>query len=165
MYQVKDFVVLGATGVCQIVDICKDDFGDEEVREYYVLDPVGGNGLTINIPTDNQTVSMRRAMTKKEIHALLRTVPDGELVWTDDDNTRRNTYSEALHSGDQHQLVQMVRTIQYQKEELEKEGKKLPGADVEALKTAEKMLYHEFALVLNIEPEQVIPFILKKISI
>ena len=67
MFQVKDYVVLGATGVCQVVSIRREYFGDEVDREYYVLDPVGGNGLTINIPTDNQAVSLRRTMTKEEI--------------------------------------------------------------------------------------------------
>ena len=38
-------------------------------------------------------------------------------------------------------------------------------ADERFFKTAEKILYDEFALVLEIEPQQVLPFVLQQIEI
>lgn len=55
--------------------------------------------------------------------------------------------------------------IYNRKVELEKKGKRLTSADSEAMKTAEKLLYNEFALVLDIRPDQVVPFIMEKITV
>lgn len=165
MFQVHDYVVLGATGVCQIVDISREAFGDDEAREYYVLNPLGGNGLTINIPTDNQTVPLRAAMTRQEVIDLVATMSEGREEWVEDDNTRRAIYNDALHDGDQRLLLQTVRSVAKQKTQLEQEGKKLPSADLEALKAAEKMLTQEICLVLDLDPDDVIPFIMRETNL
>ena len=43
-------------------------------------------------------------------------------------------------------------------------GKHLRAADERFFKEAERMLYDEFALVLGMEPEEVLPFILERIQ-
>ncbi len=44
-------------------------------------------------------------------------------------------------------------------------GKKLYKVDEKFMKEAEKMLYEEFAHVLDIRPEQVVPFITQQIKV
>ncbi|MDW7657718.1 MAG: CarD family transcriptional regulator [Bacillota bacterium] len=165
MFRVNDYVVYGSTGVCKIEAISREDFGGDQDREYYVLTALYANSLSIYIPTDSRDVSMRRIMTKDEIYKLIKTIPDIDSTWNDDDHLRKTTFNEILQSGDQTKMIQLIKTLDERKQELEKDGKSLGNADAETMKAAEKILHNEFALVLDIEPEQVIPFIREEIRL
>ena len=41
----------------------------------------------------------------------------------------------------------------------------MPSADLEALKAAEKMLTQEICLVLDLDPDDVIPFIMRETNL
>jgi CarD family transcriptional regulator len=165
MFRVNDYVVYGSTGVCKIDAINREDFGDAHEREYYVLTAVHANSLSIYIPTDNTDVTMRRIMTKDEIYTLIKTIPDIDGAWIDDDHQRKAMFSEIIQSGDQSKMVQLIKILAERKLELEKDGKSLSSADAETMKAAEKLLHNEFALVLDIAPEQVVPFIREEIRL
>ncbi|MBP8988804.1 MAG: CarD family transcriptional regulator [Clostridia bacterium] len=165
MFQINDYVVLGSTGVCQVVDICKSRSEDGLDRTYYVLNPVHAQGLVINMPTDNQAIVMRRIMTRDELDELLSLIPGIESEWIRHGNLRRSMFTEVLQSGDQKKLIWMIKTLYIRRANLEKNGKKLSSLDAEALKSAEKMLFYELALVLGIDPEEVPPFIEKQIGL
>lgn len=163
MYHVNDYVVYGSTGVCQVVDICRKKFGQTD-REYYVLNPVYGNTMQVYIPTDNQSVVMRRILSKDQLLRLVHLMPDIHDEWISDDQSRKATFNEALQSGDQKKMIKMIKMIYSRKLELENNGKRLTNTDSETMKAAEKLLYHEFALVFDINPEQVVPFITAQIA-
>ena len=60
--------------------------------------------------------------------------------------------------------MKLIKTI-YLCQKNRKEQKKKPYAiDERFLKEAEKLLYDEFALVLNVKPNQVLPLIIKQIE-
>ena len=50
-------------------------------------------------------------------------------------------------------------------EEQAAKGKKLYKNDEKVMKEAEKMLYEEFAHVLDIRPDQVLPFIMQQVEV
>lgn len=162
MYQVNDYVVYGSTGVCQVTNISRENFGGTVSREYYVLNPIYGNSVDIFIPTDNQNVVMRHILSKAEIMDLIRSMPEIDSEWIADDSFRKSTFSEILQSGDQRKVVQLIKTLHDRQVDLENNGKRLTSGDSDVMKSAEKLLYNEFALVLDIQPDQVVPFILKK---
>ena len=58
--------------------------------------------------------------------------------------------------------MQLVRTLYLHKEKQIERGKKLHACDDRFLKTAEKMINDEFAMVLHIDPDQVPDFISKR---
>ncbi|MGI6333916.1 MAG: CarD family transcriptional regulator [Saccharofermentanales bacterium] len=165
MYQIDDYVVYGSAGVCRIVDIRQESFGDAGDREYYVLDSVYGNRMQTYIPVDNISVTMRPALKKEEVLDLIQSLPDIDSEWIQDDNQRRTLFAEILQSCDPAQIAYLIKMIYHRQKELQELGKRLTSADSEALKTAEKLLYDEFALVLDIQIEQVIPFIAEKIPV
>lgn len=165
MYEVNDFVVFGSTGVCQIVDIIQENFGGGEQREYFVLNPVYGNSSTIYIPRDNCEAKLRRIMTRAEIEELIKIMPDVDSEWIVDDQTRRAAFVDMAQSGDPEKLVRLIKVLFSRQEELVKEGKKLSNADTETMKIAETSLHNEIALVLEIQPDQVLPFILGQIEV
>lgn len=166
MHNINDTVLYGTEGICRITDISVRNMHGEDV-EYYVLKPLGENGSTIFVPTGSETLvaKMRRVMSAEEIYALIKTMPACETEWIENENERKLRYKEILSDGDRRGLVGMIKAIYLHGEERKKAGKKLHLSDERFLKDAEKLLYEEFAHVLNIKKDEVLPFIMSEISV
>lgn len=166
MHNINDMVLYGTEGICRITDISVRNMHGEDI-EYYVLKPVGENNSTIFVPTGSETLTakMRRIMSAEEIYALIRTMPDEEIEWIENENMRKQRYKEILADGDRKELVRMIKAIYLHEQERKKIGKKLHLSDEKFLKDAEKLLYEEFAHVLNIKKDEVLPFIMEQISV
>lgn len=65
MFEKGDFIVYGTVGVCQVDDISKTDFSDND-KLYYRLIPKFEANRTIGIPVDTTKVMMRSIMTRRE---------------------------------------------------------------------------------------------------
>ena len=57
----------------------------------------------------------------------------------------------------------MIKALYHHKQERLSEGKKFYVSDERFFREAENMLYEEFAIVLHISKDQVLPFILEQI--
>lgn len=77
----------------------------------------------------------------------------------------KEKYTKILKSGDNKQLVKLIRTLYLEKEKKKVEGKKLYVNDEKIMTNAEKLLHEEFALVLDIKVDEVLPFILGKLEV
>ena len=166
MYQVGDTVLYGAEGVCLIDGIADKDFGGEK-RAYYVLKPVHQDGATYYLPVGSQAANlkMRRVLSAPEIYELIRIMPDESEIWIEDENQRKLKYKEIIQSGDRLEIIKLIKTLYLHREELKEEGKKFHLCDERLMKDAAKLLYDEFAHVLNILPEEVQPFILEQVEL
>lgn len=166
MYKVNEMVLYGNEGVCQIKDITKRSFKGKEV-EYYVLKPVFVQGSTVYVPVDNPELNakMKKILSAEEIIDLIHNMPNQQLPWIENDNLRKEKYREILKNGDRQELIQLIRTLYLHQQELKKAGKKFHATDEKILNEAEKILHHEFAYVLDIKLEEVVPFISKEINI
>ncbi|WP_195267837.1 CarD family transcriptional regulator [Eubacterium sp. 1001713B170207_170306_E7] len=161
----NDTVLYGTEGVCKIKDIVRENFGGGTM-EYYVLQPIYKDSLTIFVHTGNDHLisKMRRVLSRQEIDEIIRTMPEETLLNIENESTREIKYQEIINSGDRRAVVKLIKTI-YLRQKSRKEQKKKPYAtDERFLKEAEKLLYDEFALVLNVKPNQVLPFIIKQIE-
>jgi CarD family transcriptional regulator len=158
-------VLYGVQGLCRIAEISERDFTGKRT-EYYVLKPVYDEKATIFIPVQNEALiqKMRRILSSDEIYDLIRNMPAEETIWIENENARRERYKQILSGGDRAELIQLIKTL-YQRQQSQKaKGKKLHVTDDRFMREAEKMLYEEFAHVLNISPEQVLPFIIDHIA-
>lgn len=164
MFSKNDYIVYGTTGVCKIIDVIKKKFGSNKEREYYVLKPTYESNSTIYAPVDSEAISIRKIMTVKEVYDLISTMPDNETIWIDDFNLRKEKYIEILKKGDKKELVKLIKTLYIQKEEKKEDGKKLYVSDEKIMTDAQRLLHEEFALVLNIKVEEVLPFILGELE-
>lgn len=165
LLKINDIVLYGAEGVCKIKDIIRENFG-EGIMEYYVLQPIYKDSLTIFVHTGNDHLisKMRRVLSREEIEKIILTMPEEELLSIEDESAREIKYQEIINSGDRRAVVKLIKTI-YLRQKNRKEQKKNPYAiDERFLKEAEKLLYDEFALVLNVKPNQVLPLIIKQIE-
>ncbi|MGN0625751.1 MAG: hypothetical protein ACI4I8_05750, partial [Oscillospiraceae bacterium] len=74
-------------------------------------------------------------------------------------------YQQILSGGDRTELIKMIKALYFHQKEQQKNGKRLHIPDERFLKDAENMLYEEFAYVLKIRKEQVLPFIMEQVQI
>lgn len=165
MYQINDMVMYAAQGVCRITDIQSNDFNGTAAR-YYVLRPVSSESALLYVPADNpaMTEKMRRLLSEDEIFDMIRSLPNAEPLWIENEHVRKERYKELLSQGDRKALIQMVKAVYLHRERLAARGRKMHLTDERFFKEAEKLLYDEFALVLNIRREEVVPFIVRQLA-
>lgn len=164
VFSKNDYIIYGTTGVCKIVDIIKKKFGTNNEREYYVLKPTYDINSTIYAPTDSDAISIRKIMTVSEVYELIKTMPDNETIWIEYINLRKQKYTDILKNANKKELVKLIKTLYIQKQQKKEEGKKLYVGDEKIMSEAERLLHEEFALVLKIKIEEVLPFILGEIE-
>lgn len=164
MIKLNSTIIYGSQ-VCKVTDIKNMTFG-KVTRQYYVLSPIYDDKNTIYAPTDNPKVleKIKGILSAEEIVELIRNMPQNEPLWAEDDKERAQLYSEVFERGDRVEIIRMIKTLFEKQKELAEKGRKLRSADETAFKRAEKMIYDEFALVLDIKREEVVPFVLKHIE-
>ncbi len=166
MYAVNDTILYGTLGVCRIEGIRRETIGGAS-HEYYVLKPMVSNRSTIYVPTDNETLvdRMRPILSADESCSLIRSIPKLDALWIENEAERKEAYQELMHQGNPTVLVQIVKALYLQQQRQHAKGRKLHIADQHFFKLAEKLLYEEFAVSLQIELDQVQPFIQEQIGL
>lgn len=160
MLEKNSYVMYGDNGVCLVADQRKEKFAGQW-REYYILKPVNNEESTLYVPTDNEKLlsKMREVLTYDQIMDIIHSLPKDDMEWIEDNKEREARYDEIFASGNRRDLLLLVKSLYKHKLQRKAEGKKLWTIDENAMKHAEKLVYEEFATVLNIEPEEVVPFI------
>ncbi len=165
MYRCGQQVVYGAHGVCRILDKERRSVDRRQV-EYYVLEPLEQPGARYYIPTQNPAAvaKLRPLISRKTLDALLSSESVSRDAWLSDENQRKQRYRELISSGDREALLAMVCTLHRHRAQLQAAGRKPHLCDENFLRDAQKLLSAEFAVVLNIRPEEVGPYIQSKIA-
>lgn len=165
MFNIGDLVVYGSDGVCEIADISIRKFGSED-REYYILVPVIDKKSVVYVPVKNEKLKakMHRVLSSNEIYDLISSIPKQKGIWIDNDILRREKYNEIIKNGKHLELISLIKAVKNKQESLKNTGKKLHQSDAKFLAEAQKMLHGEFSVVLNIEIEEVDPFIKEQLS-
>ncbi len=166
MFQVGDTILYGTRGVCKIQSIEELNFSGKK-QEYYILIPVYNQVSTFYVPIHNEvlTKKMNHILSAEEIYELIRAMPDEKTIWIENENARRERFQAIISGNNRKELVQLIKTLYLHQEKQKEKGKKLHIADERFLKEAEKLLYNEFALVLDMEPNEVLPFIMGQIEL
>lgn len=163
LFHVNDHVVYGATGVCRIVDVVRDGTAGD-VTEYYILQSVCENCLTIKTPVENAPARMRQLISPVEIAALIESLPQQETLWIKNGRERNMQFKIALKSGSCETLARLIKTIYLERRERSGGEKKLAKSDEDIFQAAEKQLYGEMAIALNISPADVVAYIHKHVA-
>lgn len=166
-HQVNDLVVYGSNGVFRIDGVCKKKIDGRET-EYYVLKPVYEHGVsTAYVPVENEqlTAKLRPLLSRQEVVELIDSLPHMQTPWIESQDVRREKYREILHKGDRIAMIRAIRALHLHRREQEARGKRLYLVDEHFLKEAERLLYDEFAVALQMEPKQVLPYILQHLQV
>lgn len=165
-FAINDKVLYSIHGVCVIEDIKPLDFSKSK-ENYYILKPAGDSKSSVFVPVGNEKLEskMKKILSADEINELISSMPEEEGIWIENETERKASYSEIIRSNDRHAMIRLIKTLYLRRESLKSEKKKLRLFDERFLHEAESILYDEFSYVLNIEKEQVVPFICNKIEI
>lgn len=160
MFQVGDKVVYGAHGVCRVVNE-EERLVDRKRLTYLALEPIGQHGARYLVPIQNAAAmaKLRRILSKEELETILQSEEVRADGWIKDENLRKQTYRELINSGDRARLICMVHTLYRHKAAQAAAGRKCHLCDENFLRDAEKLLNSEFAIVLNMESDQVRSYI------
>ena len=166
MYSKDDIVMYATQGVCRITDITTKEICGRTI-EYYVLKPIYSETALLYVPVANQKVTskLRRVLSKDEIIELIQSLRSTEVLWIENEQQRKEKYKELIDGSDRRGLIEMIKSLYIHQKMLNEQGKKLHLVDERFFKEAEKILYDEFALVLNIKTDEVIPFIASQLEI
>ncbi|MBQ7045705.1 MAG: CarD family transcriptional regulator [Clostridia bacterium] len=164
MFKITDNIIYGTTGACVIDDIKTENFKGVSMQ-YYVIRPIYDKHSVIFAPVGKSENKMRKILSAEQVYELINSIESTDSLWIENEAERKEKFSELIKKGDRAELVALVRTLYLKREEQQKSGKKLHIADQKAMDSAEKLLYEEFAFVLDIELDQVVPFITKQIQI
>lgn len=165
MFHVNDYVMYATTGVCQITEIKKEKLMGNREEEYYVLHPVyQSNSTTIKIPVNNQKVMMRHLADRDEIAALIAGIPLVNNTWIENDHLRNERCKVALRSGNCEEWIKLLRILHFRKKDRTEQGKKFAIADDNFMKLAERLLYEEFSVSLQIPIENIESYILMQLN-
>ena len=124
MFQVNDMVLYGTNGVCKVVDIDERDCGGRMV-EYYILKPIYASNSTIFVPVNNEklTSKMRYVLTKEEIDAKIRAIPEVQEEWMDDERARKEHFKDMVSRADTFELIQLIKMLMEHREKVVARGK------------------------------------------
>lgn len=165
MFAIHEHVFYGRDGVCQIADIRRERFGGGDEAEYYVLQPHGRASTTYVCTTNPaQLAAMRPLLTPEQVEALIAGMPQAEPLWCENERARNELYAATLRQGDGQTLVRLIHTLYRTRQSRREAGKRLGSLDARVMSDAERLLFDEFAFVLGIETEAVLPYIRARIG-
>ena len=161
-FRTGEHVIYKNNGICRIEDIRILAFGDTK-KEYYVLAPLSGG--TVYVPTEGAlALKLKRVPTKEDVDDLIAQVEASELKWIENSKLRIVTFDKLLASSDRVAILWLVKVLSARKESEAEKNKRLCSNEERILTTAEKIITEEFAFALNLNKNEVVPYILSKIS-
>lgn len=160
MFYINQTVTYGPQGIYRIENISEQNLTGKKVK-YYILKSVKGNNSTIYVPVDNEALvgKMRPVLSADEVYSLINEMPKDEFKWTENDSERNAEFKAIISESAPDKLAQLIKTVYVHQRELESMGKKLHIADERAFKEAERILYDEFSLVLDVKSDSIPSFI------
>lgn len=165
MFMAGDYVVYGQSGICQVMDITTMEMdGVPKDRLYYVLRPDGKRDGRIFTPVENGKLVIRRMMTKEEAEQLIRDIPEIEQLSIQNDKLREEKYKECIKSCESREMVRVIKTIYFRKQERISRGKKVTATDERYLKMAEENLYSELSMLLDVPKNQMGSYINERVK-
>lgn len=165
MYKETDIVMHPRAGVCTIEAVRPETFTGAP-RLYYVMRPLYENTTTtIYVPTDSDKIKLRRLLSKDEILELIHSVSLDTSLWIDNPLQRKEHFLQLVREGDHATLIRLIAELHRHRLESEKKGRKFHAVDEKVLKEAESCIHQEFAHALNLQVEEIAPFIMKELGL
>ena len=157
MYKSGEFVVYKR-------DVCKiEDIKNVRNQDYYVLIPMSDKSLKINVPVENKFGLLRNLIKKEELEKLIEMIPNINAIECND-KMIENEYRTLMNSGKHEDLISIIKTTYLRNKERLDNNKKIGDKDNSYFELAEKYLYNEFSIVLNMSYEDTKKYVIDKVS-
>lgn len=160
MYKENDYVVY-KKDVCKIKEIRKNKLNG---TEYYIMVPIDDPSLIIDVPTDNRMGYIRSVITKDEAIKLIDSIKSITPLSNINDKSLENNYKELLANNTFEDLIKVIKTSYLRNETRLKNNKKISENDNKYFNLAEKFLYNELSIALNLSFNETKNYIIEKLS-
>lgn len=156
----KGSTVIYKTDVCKIKDIRKNSFTN---LDCYILEPLFDSSLTISVPVDNKNGYLRNLLTKSEVQELILEIPNIKIIQTDIKNLE-NEYRNLLLTGKHSDLIKIIKTTYLRNKERLENKRNIGEKDKEYFNKAEKYLYNELSVILNLTFDETKEYVINKVK-
>lgn len=168
MFQPGELLVYGSTGVCRVLSIDqRQEYVDgvKQCRSYYQLKPLYQGGI-IYTPVDNDKVSMRYVISRREAEDLIDAIPVTKPMELRAATTQALTqyYQTSLRRHSCQSLLELTMAIYEKRCRAEAQNRRLGMVDERYMKQAEQLLFGELAAALDIPYEEVRPYIAARLK-
>ncbi|WP_455582035.1 CarD family transcriptional regulator [Dysosmobacter sp.] len=166
MFQKGDLVVYGTTGVCRVEAIARPNAaGPDRDKQYYLLKPLQQDGV-IYTPVDGQKVPMRPVISGEEAEALIDLIPtmEAEAYHGPTLQALAQHYQCAVRSHECRDLIELMMSIYAKRRQVESQNRRLGMVDERFMKQAERLLYGEFSVALDLPYDEVQPYIARRVD-
>lgn len=165
MFEKGEYIVYGNKGICAVQDITTLNMeGTVKGRLYYVLSPIHQKDSKIFVPTDSNKTIMRRLLTGEQADELIKTIPQIEEIWVENDKLREEKYKECMRTCECREWVRIIKTLYVRMQKRIAQGKKITATDERYFRMAEENLYSELSIVLGIPKEEMEEYITSRID-
>ena len=165
MFELEEYIVYGANGVCRVTEICPSPFDASDTRMFYVLKPAGDRGNSvIYTPVDNESVLMRPLLSREAVEGLVARVSSLPVLDVPVERQRKDVYKSTMASVDPELYFRLLKTVYERREAAKEKRKRLPEMDNEYEFLAKKSLYTELSLVLGIPEVEVEGYLEERIG-
>jgi len=155
MFRSGDYVVKPNTGVCRIEDIVQMDLAGTGEKDYYRLHPLSDARSVLYVSVDADRSRLRAAMDREEALEFIRCIPEIDIAWVANEKLREQCYKDAFRTNEAADLVSIIKNMFLRRQERIAAGKKITATDDKYFQQAEKILYSELAVSLDIDPGDV----------
>ena len=153
LFKTGDLIIYSTHGVCRIDDI-SDMTVAGETKSYYTLHPINNaQKLQISIPVDSDKVMMLTLLEAKEAKEILESFRSPGVEWNPHPNNRNREFLNVVHSGNRHDIAQVINTLARRQSEAILLNKKLYEQDRKILENAKTILVKELSLALELSEE------------
>lgn len=128
---------------------------------YYRLVPINDTSIKYKVPVDSNF--LKKVITKEEIDRLLLEIPEINTIDLGEKQIEQE-YKELMKSGTHEDLVKIIKTSYLRNQIRILNNKRISEIDDEYFKRAEKYLYEEIGIVLNLSFENTKEYIINKLK-
>lgn len=160
MYKKGDYVVYNH-------DVCLIKYIKENKTNsvtYYVMNPIDDYSLTVKIPIDNKTGLLRNIISSKEAKKIIKQIAMISPVDEINEKNLEFKYKELLNVGDYESLIKIIKTTYLRNEFRAHNKMRISDKDNTYFNLAEKYLYNELAISLNMTVDEVKEYIIRNVS-
>lgn len=159
MFKEGEYVVY-TRDVCKIIEIKKNHLNN---KDYYSMVPINDSSLKINIPVENKLGDIRPLLSKSEVERLITIIPNIDII-DSSNKIIENEYRTLIHDNTHESLIKIIKTTYLRNKERADNKRKIGDKDHHYFKLAEKYLYNELSIVLNMSLEETKEFVIKEVS-
>lgn len=160
MYKIDDYVMY-RHDVCKIKDIRENKLTS---KTYYVMTPLDDESLIIDIPTEDKMGFLRNIISKEDAEKLINNIPSIEPLKGIRDKDLVYLYKELINTGNHENLIKIIKTTYLRNEDRLNNKRKISEKDSTYFKLAEKYLYNELSISLDMTQDEVKNYIIKVVN-